>query len=100
MSEDELLELVLAAATLYRWRVYHVRNSKRAIVQGPGGAGFPDLVLCDGVRILYRELKRDGAQLRPEQAEWGELLQAAGEDWRVWRPSDWPAIQAELERRA
>jgi hypothetical protein len=100
MSEDELLTLVLDLAALNHWRCFHVRDSKRGIVQGPGGVGFPDLVITDGVRVLFRELKRDGARLRPDQAEWGELLQAAGHDWRIWRPSDEPAIRSELERRA
>lgn len=98
MSEDDLLDQVLALARLRGWRVYHVRDSRRGVTQGPGAEGFPDLVMARRARdgrpghICYRELKREGGKLTAAQAEWGALLLAVGADWAVWRPSDWPAI--------
>jgi hypothetical protein len=97
-SEDELLDQVLKLAALQGWRAFHVRDSRRGILQGLGASGFPDLVLCDGRRVLYRELKAEAGRLSPGQAAWGDELQAAGEDWRIWRPSDWPDIVATLTR--
>lgn len=103
MSEDDLLTQVLELCRVTGWRVYHVRNSKRAIVQGPGAEGFPDLVMAKRAgggspgRILFRELKTEKGKLSPEQAEWGALLLAARQDWALWRPSDWRTIRDELE---
>jgi hypothetical protein len=37
---------------------------------------------------LFRELKSERGVLTPEQRQVGEMLQHAGQSWRVWRPSD------------
>lgn len=58
--------------------------------------GFPDLVLLAPTRVLWRELKTMRGRVRPEQKVWLAELQARGEDARIWRPSDWPSILAEL----
>ena len=62
------------------------------------GAGFPDLVLVhpDKRQVLYRELKSERGRLTFEQHEWGRVLTAAGADYAVWRPADWPTIVARL----
>ena len=98
MTEDELLTLLLGAADVYGWMVFHVRDSKRGVVQGPRCKGFPDLVMGGGSprRIMFREVKSQTGRLTQEQANWGAMLMAAGADWGVWRPSDWPAIRREL----
>lgn len=88
---------MLEAARLHGWWAYHVRDSRRGIVQG--NVGFPDLVLCNGRRTLFRELKSDRGRLDPAQVLWGEVLEDAGQDWAVWRPTDWDAIVAELAGR-
>ena len=58
--------------------------------------GFPDLVLWHPGRglLLFRELKRDGGKLTEYQ--WSRIgaLNAAGADVAVWRPADWPEIEA------
>jgi hypothetical protein len=98
MLEDELLTRVLEYAKAGGWRAFHVRDSKRGVIQGPGAEGFPDLVLVGGSpeRIVYRELKSEIGRLSADQKEWGRLLLEAGQDWAVWRPSDLPLIELEL----
>jgi len=65
---------------------------------GPTGSGdsWPDLTLCKGDRLLFRELKA-GAQVTSEQQAWCDALAAAGQDWTVWRPCDWYVIEATLK---
>jgi len=94
-SEDELLEQVLQLAGLTGWLAYHVRRSDRALTIG---AGFPDVVLAGHGRVLYRELKTERGQLSAAQKGWRDRLIRCGADWAVWRPSDWPTIEAELSR--
>ena|SRR5690242_18556003 len=49
--------------------------------------GWPDSTII-GRRVLFRELKSECGRVTPEQAAVGRRLKAAGENWRVWRPSD------------
>ena len=98
MSEDELLTNAIRVATLSGWLVYHIRNSRRGVVQGH--VGFPDIVLCRPPRLLFVECKRETAKTTPEQVDWLNRLTLAGAEVRVWRPSDWLAgrIEADLAR--
>lgn len=96
---------VIDMARMTGWHVAHFRPAmdskgrwKTAVAAD--GAGFPDLVLVRGSRLLFRELKAEDGKLRPEQVAWGEALCAAGVDWGVWRPSDWPVIEQALMRRS
>lgn len=81
-----------------------VRNVRAAFTQKgwrtpemSDGVGFPDLTLVKpGVGILYRELKSEKGRLNANQEAWGRLIQSAGGDWSVWRPSDIPRIAEEL----
>ena len=78
------------------WRVYTIRNSKRAVVQSHSGKGWPDVVLVRGATILYRELKRERGRVSVEQAGWLDALREAGQDAGVWRPGDW--LDGTIER--
>lgn len=73
-----------------RW--YHAHDSRRSV------PGWPDLVLV-GSRIIFRELKSATGTLRPEQRDWRDVLQAAGEDWAIWRPIDLESGRIEAELR-
>jgi hypothetical protein len=92
MSERALQDVVLQAAAVSRWLVYHTHDSRRS------QPGFPDLVLAKGGRLLFRELKTQKGTLTKEQQRWIDALRAAGADAGVWRPRDWGrgAIIAEL----
>jgi hypothetical protein len=78
---------VAALAKICHWKIYHVFDSRRSC------PGWPDLFLvrADG-RALAMELKVEG-QLTESQREWLQLLEAAGIEARVWRPSDWEQIE-------
>jgi len=90
MSERQLLEAVLAMCARLGLAAYHTHDSRRS------RPGFPDLVIVGG-GVLWRELKTDTGVLRPEQREWGSVLQQAGQDWAIWRPSAWRGGRIELE---
>ncbi len=58
--------------------------------------GFPDLVLVRKV-VIYAELKSKTGRLTPEQKQWLDALTNAGQDCRVWRPTDWAEIERTLK---
>lgn len=84
---------MIDAAHLYGWRVHHNYDSRKST-----GAGFPDLVLVqrDQKRIIYAELKTERGRLSRQQAEWRDDLLAAGQQWYLWRPSDFDDVVAVL----
>ena len=92
--ERDFQAAVVRLARLCGWRVYCVHDSRHS------PAGWPDLVLLRGRRILYRELKRDGraSRLTPEQRDTLAALEHAGQDAAVWTPDDWPDIERTLAR--
>lgn len=102
MRESELQRLVVELALLCGWLVSHTRPARtlqgwRTPVQG--SAGFPDLVLVRGgsrPRLVFAELKSARGQVGPEQEAWLSQLRQAGAEVYVWRPADWPAIEALL----
>lgn len=50
--------------------------------------GWPDWTIIGPRKVIFRELKSEMGTLSPEQKRVGEMLQRAGQSWRVWRPSD------------
>jgi hypothetical protein len=78
MTEDELLVGLVELLGLTGWRVYHVRRSDRAILQGRGGDGFPDIVAVHPgrSRMLVIECKTDTGLPTPAQLEWLFALRA------------------------
>ncbi len=99
--EEAFQKSVIDLARIGGFAVAHFRpaqtvNGWRTPVSADG-AGFPDLVLVKpGVPILFRELKSDKGRLNANQEAWGTLIQKAGGDWSVWRPSDIERICEEL----
>lgn len=87
------------------WRVLHLRagRTKRGKygvqVTGKLGKGWPDLVLAKPGRLVAAELKSANGKLTDEQTEVLGWLQLAGIETHVWRPADWSAIVACLERK-
>lgn len=113
-SEAAFQAAVVQLARLSRWRVAHFRKVRtvdhagRPRWQTPvaaDGAGFPDLVLARAGRLIFAELKAEDGSLDPEQRVWRERLEeiaiaSAGlVSYRVWRPSDWTAIEEALTAR-
>lgn len=113
--EDEE-QAVIDLARALGWLVYHTFDSRHS------AAGFPDLVLARGGRLLFVELKSEKGTLKADQLLWLDALNAvrtaqlehvsAGRfDFEgrvaalcpaeaiepyVWRPSAWPEIEATL----
>ena len=49
-------------------------------------------------RVIFVEVKRQKENPDPEQERWLRGLAAAGAEVYVWRPGDWPEIEAVLKR--
>ena len=93
ITEAEWQRQVTDLADIYGWSWVHFRAARtahgwRVPVSGPLGAGWFDLILVKGDRIIGVELKRSARdKLRPEQVAVHDLVRAAIECY-VWRPDD------------
>ena len=93
LGEQAFLALVLELAAWCGWRGYHTYDSRRS------APGFPDLVLLKPPALLFVEVKTATGRLTPTQRAWLEALgQCPGVEAYCWRPHDWPAIAARLQR--
>ena len=78
MSEAEFQRLVIQTAQLYGWLVFHARSTRISQADGTvrhatamaGQAGFPDLVLSRGGRLMFLELKVGRNRPKPNQVAW------------------------------
>lgn len=61
--------------------------------------GWPDLVIVGPGGLLWREVKTARGRCAPAQWHWAGLLTAAGQDWAVWGPADYPDNAREQLRR-
>ena len=96
VSEAAFQRQVIALAQLCGWAFcYHTRDSRGS------ARGFPDLVLMRvrPPRLLVVELKSARGKVTDAQADWLAAFDACGVERYVWRPSDWPAIEAVLAPR-
>jgi len=105
MTEAEFQTQVIDLAHLYGWRVAHFRpamtKSGRWVTPvSADGAGFPDLVMARRGFKIFAELKV-GAKLEDEQRKWLDELGPTTDRCLVvlWRPDDWPHIEAALKHR-
>ena len=106
VSEVELQRRVVQLAKNLHWKVVHFRpaqsKSGRWMTAMQGDPGFPDLVLANGKRVLFVELKSQKGRMEDEQHRWLDCLRVTGVAGPVqtfiWRPSDWRtgAIEAVL----
>lgn len=100
-TERDLMAVVLDLARLLGWRVAHFRPARtergwRTPVEGDG-AGFPDLVLVRGRRLVFAELKGPRGRVTPAQSEWLRALSAVETvETAIWTLSDWDAIEEAL----
>lgn len=105
VTEREFQGQVQEVAALLGYAFVHFRAARtdrgwRVPVEGPLGAGWPDLVLVSATkrRTIAVELKREVGSVTPDQEYVHEVLRQAGWDVRVWRPSDLPEIVKDLAR--
>lgn len=101
ITEAAFLAQVLEYAKLTGWRSAHFRSAQtakgwRTAVSGDG-AGFPDLVMIRGSRMIVAELKRDERQKpSPEQLAWLEAFLGVGVEVFLWTPGGWLEIERVL----
>lgn len=86
ISESEFQRQVVYYARRQRWLVYHTFDSRRS------AAGFPDLVMVRGHRLIFAELKASNGRLTADQVNWLSDLWTAGQTVYCWRPSEWSEI--------
>ncbi len=87
-AEKDWAQVVVDYATVQGWLVYRTWNS----IHSP--AGYPDLTMVRGTRLVVAELKSEKGRLSPHQKVWvAKLENVAGVEVYVWRPSDWPAVR-------
>lgn len=113
-TEKQFQEAIVRLAELQGWLVYHTHDSRRS------NPGFPDLVLVHrgestqtvprNCRLVFAELKTQKGRTSVAQAAWLEALgvvfarggamesQEPRHAVYLWRPSDWPEIEAVLAR--
>lgn len=102
-TEASFQAQVVDLAHLCGWRTMHVRrtvgrrNGRPAWQTATSIDGWPDLCLWRPGWFLAVELKTDRGRLTAAQAEVLASLRDAGVDVRVWRPADWPDIEATLK---
>ena len=86
MSEAVLQSHVLGEARDLGWALrYHTYDSRRS------DKGFPDLVLVHERqrRVIFTELKKERGRQSPEQEDWQRALLAVGQEFYLWRPTQW-----------
>jgi hypothetical protein len=92
-SEKKFQAEVEALAKENGWLCYHTWLSIRST------AGFPDLVMVRGNRVVWAELKKQKSKKPgPEQLAWRDALRGAGQEWFLWKPADWESIVDNLTR--
>lgn len=90
ITEREFMDTVTRYADLRGWDWHHQFNSLHS------KAGWPDLALVRGERLVFAEIKRQTGRLRPEQDYWLDKLRLTGAEVYVWRPSLWGEVEAAL----
>jgi hypothetical protein len=99
-TEAAFLGAVLDLARRHGWYAAHFRpamtkGGRWVTAVAGNGKGFPDLVLVRE-RVLFAELKSETGRPSPEQQEWLFRLMSANAGYFLWRPGDWPDIEAVL----
>lgn len=95
MSEKQLQTAVVELAELCGWRYFHTFDARKSV------AGYPDLTMVRGPRLLFVELKTETGVVSPAQEIWIDTLRAVpGVRALVWRPTQWLDGTIERELRS
>jgi hypothetical protein len=96
-TEAQFTRMVIDVAHLFHWRVAHFdagrARSGKWCTSMIGDAGFPDLVLTNGQRCVFAELKIGRGRATNAQERWLDDLRGAGMEAYVWSPADWETIE-------
>ena len=105
ISESELQKAVIKEAHRRGYRVAHfrpaqVRPGRYVTPVDADGAGWPDLVLVRGERLIFAELKALYKKPTEEQEAWLQALRDAAPYGEfavyVWTPKHW--LSGEIDR--
>lgn len=81
MSEADLLGWIATSARMLGWLCYHTHDSRRS------EAGFPDVCLVRGDRLIFAELKTLRGKVTDAQQRWLDAFAGVpGVVVHVWRP--------------
>ena len=90
-EREDFQPAVVELARWLRWTVFFTHDSTRS------PKGELDLRMIRPPRVVIAELKVGDNALTPEQRQTIALLEdCPGVEVYVWRPDDWPAIEAAL----
>jgi hypothetical protein len=101
LLEKDLQKQIIDLGHLYGWRIAHFRPALRqsghySTPVGADGAGWPDLTLVKGRRLIFAEIKAQDGKTSTEQDIWLDCLEKTGATVFIWKPSDWDDIQRVL----
>jgi hypothetical protein len=108
-SETEFRATVIEAAERLGWKVWSINDSVyRALIVAnrklgihfrPPAAGFPDLVMVRGDRLVFAELKSNTGTVRPEHKVWLDALAELRYpvEVHIWRPREFDCVLEVLE---
>lgn len=91
LSEKEFMSQVIQLAQLFRWKIYHTHNSRKSV------AGFPDLLMLRGAKMIVAELKVGRNKITSDQADWLTWFRVAGAKSYLWTPDHWSEIESVLK---
>ena len=93
MLEAEFHEQVATLMRLNGWSVYSVPDSRRVSL-----AGYPDLTMWKGSRLIFAELKTEKGRVSPAQEDvLSDLRHIPCAEIYIWRPSNFDRILEILE---
>lgn len=93
LSEAQFQGQVIDYAQLTGWLCYHPWTSIHS------AAGFPDLTLVRGPRLVMAELKSDAGKVTAAQWEWlRAFFDVPCVEVYVWRPRTWRLVEQVLAR--
>jgi hypothetical protein len=102
MTESQWGEQFTGLAERLGWSWFHARTSQSGgrwttALSGPIGKGCPDYFLAhEKGRHMFVELKTETGKLRPDQVRVIGILNRAGVETHVFRPSDFEEIERVL----
>ena len=91
ITEAQFTQQIRDLAIITGWRFYHTWNSRNS------AAGYPDITLCRGSRLIMVELQTDIGKVTKAQQDWLDALKATGIEVYCWRPRDFDGIVETLK---
>jgi hypothetical protein len=88
VSEADWERTVTDCARTHGWQMYHPHDSRRS------REGWPDWAFWKPGQFFMAELKKQRGKLSPAQEATIASLREAAVEVYVWRPSDWPEVEA------